>query len=132
MPDAPVMPVLLAFKSSRSVPSPVTPPTVTIYVVPLPVIELMPVVANAAPPGVLAVVSVKSLATTPETLSEKVTVNCSELAWFGLLPIAVMDETVGPASSKIWRTGALIDWSRYRLTAPAEWLPAASDRKSAP
>jgi hypothetical protein len=76
-------------RSRRSVPSPLMPPTVTVRVIPLPVTPLM------VPPGVPVVVKTKSLASTPVTLSEKVTVKFADGPAVGFGLARTMETTVG-------------------------------------
>ena len=87
------MPVPELFKSSPSVPSPVTPVTVTVYVVPLPLIDAM------VPLTVPVSAKLKAPVATPKTASEKVTVNCSVDALFELAPTRSIDETLGGVCS---------------------------------
>jgi hypothetical protein len=46
-------------------------------------------------------VTAKSLAVTPVTFSEKVTVNDSLLLWFGLVPVRLIEVTAGVAEETL-------------------------------
>ncbi len=116
------MPVPDPFKFKPSVPSPVTPLTVTVYTLPLTGVTVMPV--SAVPP----VIAVKSLASTPVTDSEKVTVNDSLLPLFGVVPVRLIELTEGAVCSMVY-TSPPVNAAEAPLPT-ASVIPASPDFKS--
>src|SRR4051794_12667226 len=97
------MPVPLAFRSSSIVPSPEPVSTVAVYVAPLPVTPVTDAPLTPETAGL------KSLESTPVTLSLNVTVNWTLAALVGLAPTRLIDSTVGATASHATVLSADVD-----------------------
>src|SRR3954464_10441281 len=92
----------LSVRLTPSVPEPVPVEAVTVQIAPLPVTLLMD--APATP----VAASVKSFASTPLTCSENVTVQDTDAAFVGELPLRASEDTVGAVVSLVTVTTSLV------------------------
>ncbi len=111
------IPVPLAFRSSRIVPSPLIALTVMVYVLALTV-----AIEAIVPLAVPVPVSVKSEVPTPVTLSEKATVKSTVVAFVGVLPTRLIELTVGAMASTRINVVSRAGRVRTALLPTASWI----------